>query len=200
MWKEQEQQSASELVEPGIKTTYNVKGLACLSCQNPPIPSLDTSVAARMSGAHGTMVCNGTGVSLVAVAKWSLSCRTSFTNFVNVICLQYGFVKVCWRMKKRWEPPYRAGVKLCNIPSNWHHLLMEVLRWCRSFWTVSNMVIKRCDGNARVIQWVSMSHPKIFFLEKTASPLPSFWFWNYWFTWGINGSVKNTVNSFQNRV
>ncbi len=37
------------------------------------------------------------------------------------------------------------------------------------------MVIKQCNGNARVIQWVSMSHPKIFFVvEKTASPLPSF--------------------------
>jgi hypothetical protein len=55
--------------------------------QNPPMPSFDASAAAIISGAHGTMVCSGTGILLAAVAKWSQSCRTSLTNFVNVICV-----------------------------------------------------------------------------------------------------------------
>jgi len=48
--------------------------------QKPPIPDLDASVAAKMSGGRGTKVCMGTGWWWACCSTCSQSCSTAFSS------------------------------------------------------------------------------------------------------------------------
>jgi hypothetical protein len=122
------------------KPTRHAMGLAVgervVGAQNPPMPSLDASVAPMKVGGIGTRDAKGTGWRAICCAIDTQSRRVCLTNLLRRSRGERWSTRTCCRMENRYFALCRAGAMLRSSPSSFcqrrRDVRVRLRKECRS--------------------------------------------------------------------